>query len=350
VRRVTDPLLTIGAFARAVGLSASALRYYDECGLLTPAEVDDTTGYRYYTPALSQQARLVAQLRELGVPIPVMKQVLTGSPEQGRAVLRELVTAQLATTQRVSSIVGQVLAELDRTPEPAGPTRAMVSGPQLAAALRQVRAARAKGASTPLGCVVIDVGEQGLDVVATNRHWMAVRTLDVVSSGPPTRCVLSAADVTELAGRLDSCTEVDLDITENRLSAAGGSWAGDDRAYPAHRLLLAGLEAAGTRCVLPRADLLAAVESLQRFAVTVTVDGNRCRVAQRAQDPAVDIAATVSGPPMVMHLSSTLVRRAMDSTLGPEVVWEMASPSTPLRISSPYQPGFVALLMPRREE
>jgi len=233
VRRVTDPLLTIGAFARAVGLSASALRYYDECGLLTPAEVDDTTGYRYYTPALSQQARLVAQLRELGVPIPVMKQVLTGSPEQGRAVLRELVTAQLATTQRVSSIVGQVLAELDRTPEPAGPTRAMVSGPQLAAALRQVRAARAKGASTPLGCVVIDVGEQGLDVVATNRHWMAVRTLDVVSSGPPTRCVLSAADVTELAGRLDSCTEVDLDITENRLSAAGGSWAGDDRAYPA---------------------------------------------------------------------------------------------------------------------
>jgi len=117
VRRVTDPLLTIGAFARAVGLSASALRYYDECGLLTPAEVDDTTGYRYYTPALSQQARLVAQLRELGVPIPVMKQVLTGSPEQGRAVLRELVTAQLATTQRVSSIVGQVLAELDRTPD-----------------------------------------------------------------------------------------------------------------------------------------------------------------------------------------------------------------------------------------
>ena len=112
MRLVTDPLLTIGAFARAVGLSASALRYYDECGLLTPAEVDDTTGYRYYTPALSQQARLVAQLRELGVPIHVMKQVVTGSPEQGRAVLRDLVNAQQATTERVSSIVGQVQAEL----------------------------------------------------------------------------------------------------------------------------------------------------------------------------------------------------------------------------------------------
>lgn len=347
---MTDPLLTIGAFARAVGLSASALRYYDECGLLTPAEVDDTTGYRYYTPALSQQARLVAQLRELGVPIHVMKQVLTGSPEQGRAVLRELVNAQQATTERVSSIVGQVLAELDRTPEPAGPTRATVSGLQLAAALRQVRPARAKGARTPLGCVVIDVDERGLDVVATNRHWMAVRTVNVVSSGPPTRCVLSAADAAELAERLDSCTEVDLDITENRLIAAGGCWAGDDRAYPAHRLFLAGLEAAVTRCVLPRADLMAAVESVQRFAVTVAVDGTRCRVSRRAQDPAVEVAATVSGPPVVMHVSSTLVQRAMNSTLGPEVVWEMASPIGPLRISSPYQPGYLALLMPRREE
>jgi len=32
------------------------------------------------------------------------------------------------------------------------------------------------------------------------------------------------------------------------------------------------------------------------------------------------------------------------------VVWEMTSPIGPLRISSPYQPGFLALLMPRREE
>jgi len=36
-----DPdLLTIGDFARAVGLTASALRHYDECGLLIPARTD----------------------------------------------------------------------------------------------------------------------------------------------------------------------------------------------------------------------------------------------------------------------------------------------------------------------
>lgn len=39
----STPLLTIGAFARAVGLTPTALRHYDECGLLRPAQVDDAT-------------------------------------------------------------------------------------------------------------------------------------------------------------------------------------------------------------------------------------------------------------------------------------------------------------------
>jgi hypothetical protein len=47
---MTRPLLTISAFARAVDLAPSTLRYYDECGLLPPTEVDARTGYRYYTP------------------------------------------------------------------------------------------------------------------------------------------------------------------------------------------------------------------------------------------------------------------------------------------------------------
>ena len=41
-----DPeLLTIGDFARAVGLPTSALRHYDECGLLVPARTDASTGF-----------------------------------------------------------------------------------------------------------------------------------------------------------------------------------------------------------------------------------------------------------------------------------------------------------------
>ncbi|MEV8418302.1 MerR family transcriptional regulator [Streptomyces niveus] len=61
--------LTIGAFARASRLSPKALRLYAELGLLAPARVDGTTGYRYYVEAQLPRARLVAWLRRVGMPL-----------------------------------------------------------------------------------------------------------------------------------------------------------------------------------------------------------------------------------------------------------------------------------------
>lgn len=68
-------LLTIGTFAKASRLSPKALRLYDELGLLTPARVDAVTGYRLYAPAQLDQARLVAWLRRLGMPLARIQQV-----------------------------------------------------------------------------------------------------------------------------------------------------------------------------------------------------------------------------------------------------------------------------------
>ncbi|MFD8685734.1 protein phosphatase 2C domain-containing protein [Streptomyces sp. NPDC059651] len=76
-------LLTIGAFAKASRLSPKALRLYDELGLLTPARVDPVTGYRLYAPEQLDQARLVAWLRRLGMPLARIQQIRT--LEAGRA-------------------------------------------------------------------------------------------------------------------------------------------------------------------------------------------------------------------------------------------------------------------------
>ena len=62
-------LLTIGAFARASRLSPKALRLYDSLGLLTPAHVDEVSGYRFYRTDQLERARLVAWLRRLGMPL-----------------------------------------------------------------------------------------------------------------------------------------------------------------------------------------------------------------------------------------------------------------------------------------
>ncbi|MER6478442.1 MerR family transcriptional regulator [Streptomyces filamentosus] len=61
--------LTIGDFARATGLSAKALRRYDELGLLRPARVDPYNGYRHYAAAQTERARLIAWLRRIGMPL-----------------------------------------------------------------------------------------------------------------------------------------------------------------------------------------------------------------------------------------------------------------------------------------
>lgn len=71
-----DDLLTIGAFAARARLSAKALRLYDRLGLLSPAQVDDSSGYRYYRADQVERARLVALLRQLDMPLTRIAEVL----------------------------------------------------------------------------------------------------------------------------------------------------------------------------------------------------------------------------------------------------------------------------------
>jgi DNA-binding transcriptional MerR regulator len=69
-------LLTIGEFARESGLSAKALRLYDESGLLRPAHVDGLTGYRYYVTEQLARARRISLLRRLDMPLATVAEVL----------------------------------------------------------------------------------------------------------------------------------------------------------------------------------------------------------------------------------------------------------------------------------
>jgi serine/threonine protein phosphatase PrpC len=85
-------LMSSGEFARASGLSRKALRLYDELGLLPPAQVDPVSLYRFYDPAQLEQARLVAWLRRLGMPLASIRAVRTLPPERAAAELRQYWT------------------------------------------------------------------------------------------------------------------------------------------------------------------------------------------------------------------------------------------------------------------
>jgi DNA-binding transcriptional MerR regulator len=73
-------LMTIGAFAERTRLSPKALRLYDRLGLVRPVHKDPASGYRFYSEDQVDGARLVALLRRLGMPLPVIADVVAKPP------------------------------------------------------------------------------------------------------------------------------------------------------------------------------------------------------------------------------------------------------------------------------
>ena len=73
---VVDNMMTIGDFSSRCGLSPKVLRTYAEAGVLVPALVDPTSGYRYYQLAQLEQADTVRLLRRAGVGLADIGQFL----------------------------------------------------------------------------------------------------------------------------------------------------------------------------------------------------------------------------------------------------------------------------------
>ncbi|GAA1295758.1 MerR family transcriptional regulator [Pseudonocardia xinjiangensis] len=111
-------LLTIGTFARVARLSPKALRLYDELGLLRPARVDASSGYRYYSPDQLDRARLVAWLRRLGMPLAGIAKVVALPPDAAAAEVRAYwrqVEIETSTRRALASDLVDHLSGKDTT-------------------------------------------------------------------------------------------------------------------------------------------------------------------------------------------------------------------------------------------
>lgn len=64
-----DALMPIGEFSVRSGLSTKRLRTYAGEGLLVPAAVDPSSGYRYYSPGQVRSAQIIDALRHAGMPL-----------------------------------------------------------------------------------------------------------------------------------------------------------------------------------------------------------------------------------------------------------------------------------------
>jgi DNA-binding transcriptional MerR regulator len=83
-------MFKIGEFSRFSQVTVKTLRYYDEIGLLKPAEVDRFTGYRYYSAQQLPRLNRILALKDLGLSLEQVGALLEGelSPDQIRGMLR----------------------------------------------------------------------------------------------------------------------------------------------------------------------------------------------------------------------------------------------------------------------
>lgn len=113
-------MFKIGEFSKISRVPAKTLRYYDEIGLLTPAQIDQFTGYRYYSVTQLPRLNRILALKDLGLSLAQIRSLLDDevSPDDIRgmlhakqAELQQTVEEAQARMLRVESRLRQIEQE-----------------------------------------------------------------------------------------------------------------------------------------------------------------------------------------------------------------------------------------------
>jgi DNA-binding transcriptional MerR regulator len=339
--------MTISEFARLVGLAPSALRFYDDCGLLPPAEVDATNGYRYYDASQADRARLLRDLREIDLPLPDVRLALDAPPaevaELVRAHLRTLEAKSTATRDAATRLLTQLLSQR---------TTAVLGGPEFASAVRQVAPTAAPTDEYPgLDCVLIELSPDEITFVATDRYRLAMRTVRPVEfAGATARVLAPAAELIALSrwAAAGEVVRVEVDgglvlAREDEARALAVSAA----EYPAYQQILEGLAPPVCRVVVDRVALLGAL--LGRDVVVLDLESDALRIVDVPPGTAdeVRLDAIGSGTARVGFTASMLAA-ALEASVGPDVLLEICEPARPVVVRSADQGTFTTLVMPVR--
>jgi len=130
--------LTIGRVARATGVAARTIRYYEGIGVL-PAPRRTRSGYRQYDRAAVQRIRFVCRARSLGLPLRELQTLASMMNGGGRPALRPRVIALVR--ERLAAVRDQI-SDLEALEQ------------ELTQVLRRPRAAA--GRSDAEGCRCLD--------------------------------------------------------------------------------------------------------------------------------------------------------------------------------------------------
>lgn len=341
----TDDLITIGVFARASGLTPSALRFYDDCGLLSPAYTDPATGYRYYSGDQRERASTIRRLREIDVPLEAVTRILSAGGDAAVRLLDEhvrLLRERADTAAAVAASLGAALT--------AGESgrRVALPGRLFGEAVDQVVPAAATDDRFPiLTGILIEVGDGAVVLTATDRYRLSTRSLAAPVSGA-SWVVVPARELAALTPWLRERREVALRRTPDGVVVAADN--GDrrltsiDDEFPDYRAMLAALPAAATRAIVSRDALLAVTEDASDARVHCVIAAGGVRVLTGDGERRLD--ADVTGPAVELCFASGALHAALATAVGPDVMLDLSRPDMPVAIRSATDGDLTTLAMP----
>lgn len=341
-----NELLSIGRLASLSGLPVSALRFYDGAGVLLPSRVDPFTGYRFYESRLVVQARLVAHLRRVGLPLDDIRTVLA-EPAEAAAILAvhlSRLEAGLADARREISIVHQLLDTTEIIMH-----RCTLPAAELIRALREVRYAVCDDPDQPrLNGVFLDSEPGQLRVVATDRYRLTTSTV-TTSEQTELHLLLPTAAVDELlAGEHTGSLDIVVEGGTISLSGDGGTVRAQisDVDFPPYRSWLdLGRREVPVNAAALRAALDAgATETRTRDNDGVAYDVSRLSVTTSG----VHVGPCDDPDALVIGVNRDFLLQALEA--GDQLTLGLDDPIAPLAIRHPERAGLLSILMPVRLE
>ncbi|MFI5639786.1 MerR family transcriptional regulator [Streptomyces goshikiensis] len=347
----TTELLSISTFARRVGLASSALRFYDDCRVLRPAWVDEATGYRFYSPAQEARAALLCSLREAGLPLAEVTVVLDGPDSEGREVLERHLERMRDRTQTAMAAIAVALRSL---PAAGSTTEARIGGAELASAVRQVVPASASDVEFPaLGCVLIEIDDGEVRLVATDRHRLSMRVLRPTAlDGEACRMLVHAADLIEFGRWAARVHQVTLQVGPDGARAHSTSESRvlmtNDGLFPVYREMLSALATPEYRVIVDRLALRDAVSSHAGTArIALSFSGDQLTLSLADRSHAITLPAVCHEDlPQRIGFHPDVLAPALEASVGPDVLLEISTVDRPVVVRSADQGSFTTLVMP----
>ncbi len=342
--------MSIGAFAKLAGLTASALRFYDDAGLLRPEQVDPLTGYRFYSESQLVRATRLRHLREIGMPLPTIGRFFTAGAQEAARLIDDQVAKVAVEATGIRQAAATLKASLG---EGACLSLCVLPGPVLAAAVDQVLATTIHDPEIPvLGGVRLEADPDAISLTATDRYRLTTRTL--VPSQPSAASwagTLAGDDLQATTSRLRRSLTVTLEAGERTLDLRTVDGAVVHcrlltEVFPDDRRLIGALPPLTHRVTVEKQQVVKALEQQASEKVGLRVAGGRPSLL--LADDVVELDGTATGPDLTLWFELTTVYPALSHALGNDLMLDLRGPEHPATVRSADDGDLTTLIMPCR--